>query len=73
MVKHTQTIPQLLSTNCLSVFDNFVGLTLKELNQQHANLEFRDRLQISLLIQSEFKRLKLLLIPLKLSDGIEVQ
>ena len=73
MVKHTQTIPQLLSTNCLSVFDHFVGLKLKGLNKQHANLEFRDRLQISLLIQSEFKKLKLLLIPLKLSDGIEVQ
>ena len=32
MVKHTQTIRRLLPTNCLSVFDNFVGLPLKELN-----------------------------------------
>ena len=32
MVKHTQTIHQLLPTNCLSVFDHFVGLALKGLN-----------------------------------------
>ena len=31
MVKHTQTIRRLMSTNCLSVFDHFVGLALKEL------------------------------------------
>ena len=31
MVKHTQTIRRLLPTNCLSVFDHFVGLTLKGL------------------------------------------
>ena len=32
MVKHTQTIRRLLPTNCLSVFDYFVGLALKGLN-----------------------------------------
>ena len=32
MVKHTQTIRRQLPTNCLSVFDRFVGLTLKGLN-----------------------------------------
>ena len=31
MVKHTQTIRRLLAMNCLSVFDHFVGLTLKGL------------------------------------------
>ena len=31
LVKHTQTIRRLLSTNCLSVFDQFVGLVLKGL------------------------------------------
>ena len=31
MVKHTQTIRRLLQANCLSVFDRFVGLTLKKL------------------------------------------
>ena len=31
MIKHTQTIRRLLLTNCLSVFDHFVGLALKEL------------------------------------------
>ena len=32
LVKHTQTICRLLPTNCLSVFDHFVGLPLKGLN-----------------------------------------
>ena len=31
MVKHTQTIRRLLPTNCLSVFDHFLGLALKGL------------------------------------------
>ena len=31
MVKLTQRIRQLLPTNCLSVFENFVGLDLKGL------------------------------------------
>ena len=31
MVKHTQTIRRQQSTNCLSVFNHFVGLVLKEL------------------------------------------
>ena len=31
MVKHTQTIRRRLSTNCLNVFDHFVGLALKGL------------------------------------------
>ena len=31
MVKHTQTMCRLLLTNCLSVFDHFVGLVLKGL------------------------------------------
>ena len=33
MVKHTQTIRQQHPTNCLSVFDYFVGLALKELRE----------------------------------------
>ena len=32
MVKHTQTNRRLLPTNCLSVFNYFVGLALKGLN-----------------------------------------
>ena len=32
MDKHTQTIRRLLATNCLSVFDHFVGLVLKGLS-----------------------------------------
>ena len=34
MVKHTQTIRQQKPTNCLRVFDQFVGLALKGLNCQ---------------------------------------
>ena len=29
MIKHIQTIRRLLPTNCLTVFDHFVGLPLK--------------------------------------------
>ena len=32
MVKHIQTIRQQQPTNCLNVFDNFVGLACKGLN-----------------------------------------
>ena len=39
MVKHTQTIRGLLMTNCLSVFDHFVGLALKGLKLLNANTE----------------------------------
>ena len=31
MVKHTQAICRLLPTNCLNVFDHFVGLAFKGL------------------------------------------
>ena len=31
MVKQTQAVSRLLPTNCLSVFDHFVGLALKGL------------------------------------------
>ena len=34
MVKHFQTIPRLWPTNCLSVFDHFVGLALKGLKSK---------------------------------------
>ena len=33
MVKHTQTICRQQPTNCLSVFDHFVGLALKGLRK----------------------------------------
>ena len=40
MVKHIQTIRRQQPTNCLSVFDHFVGLALKGLNPSYANLPF---------------------------------
>ena len=36
MVKHPQTICSLFPTNCLSVFDHFVGLALKRLTSSNA-------------------------------------
>ena len=40
MVKHTEAIRWTLSTNCLSVFDHFVGLALKGLMISKLNLVF---------------------------------
>ena len=40
MVKHTQTICWLLLTNCLSVFDDFVGLALKGLMKMEFTIFF---------------------------------
>ena len=34
MIEHTQTIYRLLPTNCVSVFDHFIGLALKGLSLQ---------------------------------------
>ena len=34
MVKHTQTVRRVLPTNCLSVFEHFVGLALKWLTPE---------------------------------------
>ena len=39
MVKHTQIIHRLLLTNCLSVFDHFVGLPLKWLKDNGRNIK----------------------------------
>ena len=33
MVKHTETIRRQFAENCLSLFDHFLGLALKELMQ----------------------------------------
>ena len=38
MVKHTETICRLLPTNCLTVFDHFVGLGPKGLNSRKKKL-----------------------------------
>ena len=40
MIKHTHTIRRLLSTNCASVFDHFVGLTLKGSNFENIHSDF---------------------------------
>ena len=40
MVKHTQTIRRLLPTNCLSVFDHFMGLALKGLRIKALKIDY---------------------------------
>ena len=53
MVRHTQTIRRLLTTNCLSMFDDFVGLALKGLKHfflyvlLHVNFETIHRTKVS--------------------------
>ena len=41
MVKHIQTIRRQKPTNCVSVFDNFVGLALKGLTLQRYLIYFQ--------------------------------
>ena len=49
MVKHLQAIRQLLPTNCLSVFDQFVGLVLEKLKMVMLKLA-KKRLMMILMI-----------------------
>ena len=53
MVKHTQTIGRQHPTNCLSVFDHFVGLALKEFTSQVSQANITKSL-----VQNTLKRLK---------------
>ena len=48
MVKHTQTIRWLFPTNCLSVFDHFVGLALKGLKILSQQTNTLSKLKIKL-------------------------
>ena len=50
MVKFTQTICWLMPTNCLSVFDHFVELVLKELMCE-ISLEYQNRHRNKLIIE----------------------
>ena len=56
MVKHTQTIRRLLPTNCLSVFDYFVGLAHKGLglDAPYVRLFYVDLVFPFLLYKQEF-------------------
>ena len=50
MIKHTQRIRRLLLTNCLSVFDYFVGLALKVLETlAFTNISFASGVNYDLL------------------------
>ena len=44
IVKHTQTIRRLLPTNCLSVFDHFVGFALTGLKAVNPKKTFNLRI-----------------------------
>ena len=46
MVKHTQTVHRQQPTNCLSMFDHFVGLALKELTYVPFEIIRKPRLTI---------------------------
>ena len=56
MIKHTQT----MSTNCLSVFDLFVGLALKRLNwlwkSKFMTISFRGRVNVKYFMQTKVLR-----------------
>ena len=55
MVKHTQTIRWQKPTNCLSVFDHFVGLALKGLKGDSGGFRRRKNLeQFTVFKQSNF-------------------
>ena len=47
MVKHSQTICWQQTTNCLSVFDDFVGLVLKSLRLRNEIKTLEQRLSLS--------------------------
>ena len=50
MIKHTQRIRRLLLTNCMSVFDYFVGLALKVLKTlAFTNISFASGVNYDLL------------------------
>ena len=49
MVKHIQTLRRLLLTNCLSVFDHFVGLVLKGLTISTYYFSFEILIEFSLM------------------------
>ena len=61
MVKRTQTFRRLLPTNCLSVFDHFVGLALKGLTKHNSRQQkgydhqIQKRLRDSCSVQANLK------------------
>ena len=50
MVKHTQTICWQKPTNCLSVFDHFVGLMLKGLKDSYLEKKILYRIEDNLVV-----------------------
>ena len=52
MIKNTQTIRRLLPKNCLSVFDHFVGLALKELTLRLCVAECAERTDVVTIVHN---------------------
>ena len=58
MVKHSQTICRQQRTNCLSVFDHFVGLVLKRLKLRNEIKTLEQRLSLSKVKKTKSKQSK---------------
>ena len=58
MVKHTQTVRQLLPTNCLSVFDHFVLLALKGLRKRNEHIKTYFKYFVTLNYTSYFQEVR---------------
>ena len=52
MVKYNQTIRRQKPTNCLSLFDHFMGLALKELTRMAVQQGFEDFFPCKIIIQA---------------------
>ena len=74
MVKHTETIPRPLPTNCLSVFDHFVGLVIKSLNaclvSPHIFIAGKESIKMSPQIYKNMYSLPVLMFSLECSNSI---
>ena len=66
MVKHTKTIRRQYPTNCLSVFDHFVELTLNE--SEFIELQMKVRIELAANIYFENKNSLFKYIAFYLSD-----
>ena len=76
MVKHTQTIRRPLPTNCLSVFDHFVGLVFKGLRLLKKGLAQKVSKalvpKVEILYHITLKHLKTLIYSKRLSTGLKL-
>ena len=75
MIKQTQAVRRLLPTNCLSVFDHFVGLSLKGLSELIPNfllslstkIYYYEKYRMGLQVKNNSKSTRICGTPLHLS------